>query len=366
MERERNMSAEGARDLMQGFLVGQVTRLEVARRADLWMSTVRLEDEDWPEGLLDALTELFPLAASEPPDPRSVHAALAALDLEPAHASIVLGISTRLVLLAVLLEPAEESATPDAILRPGERVLLGTAGGREALRALLDGRVDVLTSWLERTVLDPEAFLGTTWDVPLLDVGGLAGLVRRLVRRHGAAAARRGARDGGRRVGRGARHRLAARTTPPSARSCARSASRCWRATRRCCCGTPCRSSPSSPRTTPQLAERVLERCLPMSAARAGPLPGRPPPRRCSATSPWTTPPTCWTACRRSSDADAWDAVAREYLGRELAVHWLDWRPHVQRWATAPDRTRSAAVRRAVELAGTPEREALAWFADRG
>ena len=65
-------------------------------------------------------------------------------------------------------------------------------------------------------------------------------------------------------------------------------------------------------------------------------------------------------------DADAWDAVAREYLGRELAVHWLDWRPHVQRWATAPDRTRSAAVRRAVELAGTPEREALAWFADRG
>ncbi len=181
MERERNMSAEGARDLMQGFLVGQVTRLEVARRADLWMSTVRLEDEDWPEGLLDALTELFPLAASEPPDPRSVHAALAALDLEPAHASIVLGISTRLVLLAVLLEPAEESATPDAILRPGERVLLGTAGGREALRALLDGRVDVLTAWLERTVLDPEAFLGTTWDVPLLDVGGLEGLVRRLV-----------------------------------------------------------------------------------------------------------------------------------------------------------------------------------------
>ena len=364
MEREQSMSAEGARDLMQGFLVGQVTRLEVARRADLWMSTVRLEDEDWPEGLLDALTELFPLAASEPPDPRAVHAALAALDLEPAHASVVLGISTRLVLLAVLLEPAEESATPDAILRPGERVLLGTAGGREALRALLDGRVDVLTSWLERTVLDPEAFLGTTWDVPLLDVGGLAGLVRRLVADTellppGAARAM---------VADEWVAELATDSLPDDSTfgEVVRAIGEpllesdapvlLWHAVQELAIVTE---------DDPELAERVLERCLPMSAAEQGRCPS-------AAAAPllgnFAVDDAADLLDRVSPqlNADAWDAVAREYLGRELAVHWLDWRPHVQRWATAPDRTRSAAVRRAVELAGTPEREALAWFADRG
>ena len=60
MERERNMSVEGARDLLRAFLVGQATRLEVARRADLWASTAHLEEEDWPDGVLDALTELLP------------------------------------------------------------------------------------------------------------------------------------------------------------------------------------------------------------------------------------------------------------------------------------------------------------------
>jgi hypothetical protein len=62
----------------------------------------------------------------------------------------------------------------------------------------------------------------------------------------------------------------------------------------------------------------------------------------------------------------SWEAVAQLFLSRELALHWVDWRPHVQRWASADDRTRASAVRYAVELAGTPERAALGWFADRG
>ena len=229
-----------------------------------------------------------------------MHAALAALDLEPAHAAVVLGISTRLVLLAVLLEPAEESATPDAILRPGERVLLGTAGGREALRALLDGRVDVLTSWLERTVLDPEAFLGTTWDVPLLDVGGLAGLVRRLVADTellppGAARAM---------VADEWVAELATDSLPDDS-----TFGEVVRAI-----GEPLLESDAPVLLWHAVQELaiVTEDDPRAGRARAGALPadvgdaeqGRcpaPPPRRCSATSPWTTPPTCSTACRRSS-----------------------------------------------------------------
>ena len=365
MEREQNMSAEGARDLLHGFLVGQVTRLEVAHRADLWMSTVRLEDEDWPEGLLDALTELFPLGGQRAA--RSARRARRAGRARPRararggrarhlHPPGAAGGAAR--------DAPRSRRRPTRSCAPASGCCSAPPAAARPCSALLDGRVDVLTAWLERTVLDPEAFLGTTWDVPLLDVGGLAGLVRRLVADTellppGAARAM---------VADEWVAELATDSLPDDS-----SFGEVVRAI-----GEPLLESDAPvllwhavqelaivTEDDPELAERVLERCLPMSDAEQGRCPA-------AAAAPllgnFAVDDAADLLDRVSPrlDADAWDAIAREYLGRELAAHWLDWRPHVQRWATAPDRTRADAVRRAVELAGTPEREALAWFADRG
>ena len=354
------MSVEAARDLLRGFLDGQVTHREAARRADVWTNTARPDaSDDWPDGVLEALVELFPLGPSDAPDPRSVRVALAALDLSPRPACIVLGVATRLVLLSALLSAADVERVPNAVLRPGERVLLGTAGGRRALSRLLDGEVEPMAAWLERTVLDPAAFQATTWDVPLMDVDGLAALVRLLVRDTEllpAGPAR--AMVASEWVTELATDSLPDQSTFPEVVRAigellleSEAPILLWHAVQELAVVLE---------DDPELAERVLERCLPVSASEHG---------RCPATA--AAPllgelgvDDAADLLERISprlDPESWAAV-ETYLGRVLALQWLEWRPHVRRWAEASDRTRAAAVRRAIERAGTPEREALAWF----
>src|SRR4029079_18261843 len=94
----------------------------------------------------------------------------------------LLALALRRPVLATILERVDEGqSVPLAILRPGCRVMLGTASGGDALRALVAGDLDPTARWLDNAVVDIDAFAATTLDVPLGDVAGLADLVARLV-----------------------------------------------------------------------------------------------------------------------------------------------------------------------------------------
>ena len=263
------------------------------------------------------------------------------------------------MLLAALLEPAEQGTTPDAVLRPGERVLLGTPGGRAALRALLDGDVDPMASWLERTC-SSRCLPRHDVDVPLLDVDSLTRLVRQLVHDTESAPGPARAMVAGEWVAELATDSLPDESTfPEVVRAIGEllldsdAPILLWHAVQELALVAE---------DDPRLAERVLERCLPCADAEHG---------RCR---PWP-PRRCWRAGggrrRRAArphlpalGAGSWDAVAQQFLGRELAVHWVDGAPTSTLGPPATARLRADAVRRAVELAGTPERAALGWFSD--
>jgi hypothetical protein len=220
-----------------------------------------------------------------------------------------------------------------------------------------------MSAWLERTVLDADAFHGTTWDVPLLDVEGLARLVRKLV--HDTELLPPGP----------ARAMVASEWVTELAIDSLPDQSTFTEVVR--AIGELLLESDAPIllwhavqelavvlEDDPALAERVLERCLPVGtsehgrcpAVAAAPLLGELPVGDAAALLERISP---------DLDGACWAAV-EDYLGRDLAVRWLEWRPHVRRWAGGPDRARAEAMRRAVELAGAPEREALAWFAERG
>ncbi|CAA9551538.1 MAG: hypothetical protein AVDCRST_MAG79-2741, partial [uncultured Thermoleophilia bacterium] len=325
--------------LLEAYADGHVTRLEVARRVERW---ARRPDETWlPQRLWDRLEELFPPLGQQPPD-RDVVRLLACVlaEAEPELLQPLMDLALRRPLLAAVSRPG--ATVPDDILRPGERVLLGTARGREALGALLDGRVAPVSAWLRRTVLDPDAFVATTWDVPLADTIGLAGLVDRLA--------------------------TATETLPPGpvraqvAREWISELSagslvddvpfsevvRCvglrilthkapvllWHAAQQLALVID---------DHPLVAKALIRRCLPVVEVEAGLSPA-------VAAAPFLRALTVRQAAALLDNlapdlpAAAWAVVADEFFAPAFRRNWRSWRPHVRRWATADDTARSLAV----------------------
>src|SRR5689334_11815413 len=285
-----------------------------------------------------ALRELFPLGVRRAPEPAVIDLALQALRLgrDEGETAALLALALRRPVLATILERVDEGeSVPLAILRPGCRVMLGTASGRDALHALVAGDLDPTARWLDNAVVDIDAFAATPPDVPPGHLGGVADRVGRVVR--GTATlppGRAGARvadewvsevtvdslDDGtpytvivRVVG----ERLLESDAPALLWHAARQLSLVAGGDRR-------------------VAERVVERCLPLARLEDGRSPA-------SAAAPFLT---VLPAERAASlleriaprlDNDGWDAVARVFLAGAFRTRWQDWRPHAMRWANGSD-----------------------------
>ncbi len=161
-----------ALSLVEAYRAGEITRREAAVAIDVWLQT---DAGDAPIGLA-MLEAVF---GSRSPDPEDALLAVVRAALETPDATLarrLFGLAVRRPILAAIaaVDPEE---LPDRVLRPGERILLRTAGGRRALEAMLRGEVDPIVDWLDRTLLGDDAFSATTWDVPLIDLGGLERLV---------------------------------------------------------------------------------------------------------------------------------------------------------------------------------------------
>ena len=158
--------------LVDAYRAGQITRREAAVAIDVWLQT---DAGDAPIGLA-MLEAVF---GSRSPDPDDSLLALVEAALETPDEPLarrLFGLAVRRPILAAMtvVDPEE---LPDQVLRPGERILLRTAGGRSSLEAMLAGDVQPIVSWLGRTLLDDDAFTATTWDVPLIDLNDLERLV---------------------------------------------------------------------------------------------------------------------------------------------------------------------------------------------
>ncbi len=280
------------------------------------------------------LRELFPVGARRAPDAAVVDLVLLALadDRLPAIEAALLALSLRRPVLAAILDrEARGEAVPQTILRPGCRVMLGTPGGRAALRALVGGDLDPAARWLDGAVVDPAAFSATTLDVPLGDLAGLAELVDQLVREtEMLPSGRARARITDEWVGevtvesldddtpyteivRVVGERLLESDAPALLWHAARQLSLVAGGDRR-------------------IAERVLERCLPLARLEDGRSPAA------AAASFLTVLPAERAAALLERlaprlDADGWDAVARVFLAGAFRTRWADWRPHALRWA---------------------------------
>jgi hypothetical protein len=351
--------SRSAATLLEAYADGHVTRLEVARRIGRWAR--QGDDPRLPRRLWDRLEELFPPLGQEPPDRKVVQ--LVACVLAQADAEVLeplMDLALRRPLLAVVVRPG--ATVPDDILRPGERVLLGTARGRDALAALLAGRIGPVTAWLRRTVLDPDAFVATTWDVPLADTVGLAGLVDRL------ATATEALPPGPVRaqvarewiselsaeslvddvpfadVVRCVGLRLLTHTAPVLL----------WHAAQQLALVID---------DHPLLSKAVVRRCLPVAEVEAGLSPA-------VAAVPFLHALTARQAAALLDSlapdlpACVWPVVADEFLALAFRRSWSGWRPHVRRWATTDDTARSLAALTAIRRAGVPERVAIEWFTD--
>jgi hypothetical protein len=158
--------------LVEAYRAGEITRREAAVAIDVWLQT---DAGDAPVGLA-MLEAVF---GSRNPDPEDALLAVVRAALETpddALARRLFGLAVRRPILAAIAAVDAEDV-PDQVLRPGERILLRTAGGRLALEAMLRGDVAPMVRWLDRTLLGDDAFSATTWDVPLIDLTGLERLV---------------------------------------------------------------------------------------------------------------------------------------------------------------------------------------------
>jgi hypothetical protein len=162
--------------LLEAWLAGDVTTLEAGRRID----RQRRELEDLDSTAAHALIRLFPPYPADAPEPAVVELLLHALLLDPETGDALAAIAGRRSLLEAVVTLAPGDSVLDAILRPGERVMLGTRGGTAALIAILNDDPEPFALWLGRTVIDPDAFSATTGDIPILDLDSLRRLIGQL------------------------------------------------------------------------------------------------------------------------------------------------------------------------------------------
>lgn len=345
--------------LLEAWLAGEVTTLESGRRIE----RRHARDADLPASALTVLTDLFPPYPASAPDPAAVRLLLRAfLCDEEATAEALVAATHRRPLLEAVVTLAPDDELVEAILRPGERVMLHTSGGRRALDALIAGDGLPFEEWLGRVVLDPEAFSGTTSDVPLLDLDDLDALVGRLAtatERLSPGAARVMVADEW--VAETTVAALAEDVTLPEVARVTGVALLdreapilLWHAAHEIALVAE---------DDPELTRAVLERCLPIGTAEAGRCPAE-------AAAPLlgelSVPAAIDVLDRLAPQLDecAWDAVGRSFLRAALARDWHEWRDPIRAWAAADDPRRAVAVVEALVRSGTPEPGAIGWFTD--
>lgn len=344
--------------IAEAWLAGDVTALEAGRRIDL------LEREALyvPTPAHDELVSLFPTRPGADPDAVTVRLLLRALDLDAREGATLTALARRRALLAAVHELGPADAVEDVVLRPGERVMLGTPGGRSALDALLAGDAEPFLAWLERTVLDPDAFTATTLDVPLHDLDGLYELVERLADATEALA------PGAARVMVAdewvAETTVAALAEDVPFADVARAIGvtllerdapvLLWHAVHELALVTE---------DDPELRARMLARTLVVAEREAG---------RCPAdvAAPLLTELGTRGAIRTldalapALGVRAWQAIAKGYLRRAIAQEWHAWREDVRRWAAEDDAVRALAAFDALLRAPAPEPGAVEWFTE--
>ena len=342
--------------LIDAWLAGDVTTLETGRRIDRQHRQL----DDLPSPARDALMRLFPPYPGDDPDRAVVGLLVCALSTPGFAGDVLTAVAGRRALLeaVITLEPGD--AVADIILRPGERVMLGTTRGRQALTDLLEGNPQPLVDWLDRTVLDEDAFASTTSDVPLHDLKNLRDLITRL------SQATEALPPGSARVM--VADEWVAETTVAAlgddvpfadvARAIGEtlleqsSPILLWHAAHELALVAE---------DDPELRDAVLRRCLVMADCEAG---------RCPAEAAAPLLAELGTrGASRTLDAlgpdltsGSWRAINKKYLRRELADHWHDWRDDIQRWATSGNPNRALAAFDALLRAPAPETGAIAWF----
>ncbi|MGI9117164.1 MAG: hypothetical protein ACR2JV_05975 [Gaiellales bacterium] len=344
--------------LLEVWLAGDVTALEAGRRID----RQRRELEDLDSDAARALVRLFPPYPADAPDPAVVYLLLQALRFDEVTGDALAAIAGRRALLEAVVTLEPDAPVLDAILRPGERVMLGTKGGRSALVAILNDDPEPFAAWLSRTVIDPDAFSATTGDVPILDLDNLRRLLVQL------ADATESLAPGAARVMVAdewvAETTVAALSDDVTFAEVARVIGEellgrdapilLWHAAHELALVAE---------DDPDLRDAVLRRCLPRSEAEGGRCPSE-------AAAPLLRELGTRGAIRFLADArgeldgDAWRAIGTAYLRREIAAQWVDWRDEVERWAAEDDAGRALAALDALLRSPAPEAGAVEWFTE--
>ena len=344
--------------LLEAWLAGDVTTLEAGRRID----RQRRELEDLDSTAARALIRLFPPYPADAPEPAVVELLLHALRLDPETGDALAAIAGRRSLLEAVVTLAPGDSVLDAILRPGERVMLGTRGGTAALIAILNDDPEPFALWLGRTVIDPDAFSATTGDIPILDLDSLRRLIGQL------AEATETLAPGAARVMVAdewvAETTVAALSDDVTFAEVARAIGEelldrdapilLWHAAHELALVAE---------DDPDLRAAVLHRCLPRSESEGARCPAE-------AAAPLlrelgTRGAIRFLANAQSDlDGDAWRAIGTAYLRRELATQWHEWRDEVERWAAADDAGRALAAFDALLRSPAPEPGAIEWFTE--
>lgn len=300
----------------------------------------RLREAARREGLdRDALAALeLVYRAPRRQETRRVIASILDAELdEPLRLTLLRVAAQRDLLAAVAGVPQLE--LPWSVVSPGVRVLLSTEGGRRAITALIAGDLGPLRHWLEREVVDPELFCGITVDVPLGDLEALAVLTDRLATDTGQLP--RAVQDP---IADAWVHELVvdqlddAVAYPDVVRVVGeRLLSHdlpilLWHAA----------DQLSLVADDPDLAERVLTRCLPAQASCDGRLPAR-------AAVPFLRVLSCERAaailegCEGRLEPPAWEAVAEVFLAEALRRDGEHWRTRLDAWAGSASELGEAA-----------------------
>jgi hypothetical protein len=333
-----------ASDLLEDYRARRITLDEAAGIAD------QMGPSTSP--VVDAMRHLFPIGSRRAPDPAVVDLALKALARDDGSwaGEVLLALALRRPILATVITRAENGEpVPLDVLRPGCRVMLGTLGGRRALRSLVDGDLAPAARWLDGAVVDEDAFSATTLDVPVTDLTGLGELVDRLVRetetlppgRARAAVADEWINEvmvdtldddtPYTEIVRVVGERLLESDAPALLWHAAKQLSLVAGHDRR-------------------VAERVLERCLPLARLEDARSPA-------AAAAPFLTVLPADRAAEMIEelaprlDEDGWDAVAHAFLARAFRTNWQDWHEYAARWQAGSDPGLARAATSALGLA---------------
>lgn len=344
--------------LLQAWLDGEVTTLETGRRID---RRHRIDFEESPTTRA-VLVDLFPPYRAADPAPAAVRLLMRALTCDDLESDALVAIARRRDLLQAVLVLDPDSAVIDVILRPGERVMLGTSGGRKALVAILAGDPEPFLAWLQRTMLDPNAFASTTSDVPLHDLQNLRELITLL------ASATESLAPGASRVMVAdewvAETTVAALADDVPFAEVARAIGETllthtspillWHAAHELAVVAE---------DDPDLRDAVLSRCLTVGTSEAGRCPAEAAAPLLGELGTHAAEQTL-NALAPRLDGPAWQAISKTFLRRELATCWHNWREPVQRWASEDNPERALAVLDALLRAPAPEIGAVAWFTE--